>query len=253
MRDNTSRGQSEVIGFVIVFSAILAATLVVGVFGLNALDSVQESTVANNGEIAMQAVGDDIESIYYGSAETSTTELTLDAATLEVGDPTRVEVSVVSTSTESWQWKLYPLVYRSDAASIYYENSLIVRQQRRGSVAVSGSLFRLDDERAVIPVVRTNATTNATVSGGTEQIRAMENGTEQVVRTNEDPSVTELDVTITMRDVPGRTEVWETALRDAYGGSGSLSCTNPEADEVACSFETETVVVSSVTVEYGFG
>ena len=252
------RGQSEVIGFVIVFSAILSATIVVSVFGLTALDDVRKSTVANNGEVAMQAVSDDVHSIYYGSAESRTTELTLDSASLDVGDPTRVTVGVESTDSPStidddWTWRLTPLVYRTDAASIYYETSLVVRQQRNGAVAVTDSLFRMDDDRAVIPVVRTNATANESVSGGTRRIEAFENGTESVVRTTDplpNPSDT-LEVTVTISGVSGREGVWARTLNDAYSGSASSPCAADIADdEVTCTFETDRLVVSSVAVEY---
>lgn len=255
--DIGGRGQSEIIGFVIVFSAILSATLVVGVFGLNALEDVRESTVSNNGEVAMKALGSDLESIYYGSAESRSTELTLDSASLYVGDPTRVEVSVISTDTpsptvtEDWKWKLQPLVYRSEGASVYYENSLVVRQQREGSVAVSDPLFRFDDDRAVIPIVRTNATANASVSGGTHRIDAFENGTESRTLPAVPSPGYSFDVSIAITDVSGREQVWARALNDAYTGTGSSPCTPDVAnDEVTCSFTTERVVVSSVTVEY---
>ena len=251
------RAQSEVIGFVIVFSAILSATLIVSVFGLTALDDVRESTVTNNGEVAMQALGSDLEAIYYGSAESRTTELTLDSASLDVGSPTRVEVSITSTDSpptidETWKWRLTPLVYRTDSASIYYENSLIIRQQRDGAVAVTDSLFRMDDDRAVIPVVRTNATANKTVSGGTHQIVAFENGTESVVRTDGPlPTAATLDVTLTIMDVPDREQVWTRTLNDAYTGSGSSPCSPVLSDnEVVCTFETDRIVVSNVSVEY---
>lgn len=252
------RGQSEIIGFVIVFSAILSATLIVSVFGLTALDDVRESTVTNNGEVAMQALGSDLEAIYYGSAESRTTELTLDSASLDVGDPTRIEVSIESTDggstiDETWKWRLTPLVYRTESASIYYENSLIIRQQREGSVAVTDSLFRMDDDRAVIPVVRTNATSNKTVSGGTHQIVAYENGTESVVKTDgplPNPADT-LAVTITIMDVPGREQVWTRTLNDAYTGTGSPPCSPILSDdEVECTFQTDRVLVSNVSVEY---
>lgn len=207
------RGQSEVVGFVIVFSAILSATLVVSVFGLTALEDVRESTVANNGEIAMQSLGDDIEAIYHGSAESRTSELILDSASLDVGEPTRVEMSVESTDggatiDDDWKWKFEPLVYRSDAAVIYYENSLIVRQQREGAVAVTDSLFRFDGDRAVIPVVRTNATANKSATGGTHQIEAFENGTESVTLPRNPTASFQLDVTLKITDISGREQVW---------------------------------------------
>ena len=260
------RGQTEIVGFVIVFSAILSATLIVSVFGLAALDDVRDSTVTNNGEVAMQALGSDLEAIYYGSAERRTTELTLDSASLDVGDPTRIEVSIESTDSpstiaETRKWRLTPLVYRTELASIYYENSLIIRQQREGSVAVTDSLFRIDDDRALIPVVRTNATSNKTVSGGTHQIVAHENGTETVYKTEKTTGVPtyELELTFTISDISGREQVWARALNDAYSGSSRSSpCTPVVADDKVECFTApsssplvlDTVVVSNTTVEY---
>jgi hypothetical protein len=255
--DGPVRGQSEVIGFILVFTTVLAATLAVGVFGLAALEDVRESTVANNGEVAMRTVGSDLESIFYGSAETRTTELTLDAATLAVADPTHIEVSVESTDASTSidtdeTWELDPLVYRSDDSAIHYENSLVLRQERAGSVAVTDSLFRMNDRQAVIPVVRTNTSAVASVRGGTRRITAYENGTGSLVRTSESlPAGDTLEISVTVSDISGREGAWARTLNDAYTGPASQPC-RPDLtnDRVSCTFETDRVAVSVVTVQY---
>ncbi|WP_135365818.1 DUF7289 family protein [Halosimplex halophilum] len=252
----TRRGQSELIGYVLVFSAVVLAIGGVVTFGVTALDQVQSSTVADNGEFAMQAVAADMEALYYGTATSRTTELTLDSATLETGAPATVNVTAIRGSERVEVNRVVrPIVYRTDDVAIAYENTLVVRDQARGSVAVTGPRLALSRSRSVVPVVETNATTQS-VGGGTSEVHAVAGNSTGVSLTRDSDPVR---LNVTVQSLPDRVDVWERQLNESVGTitrppgaplSGRPACRRPEPDHVTCIVPTDRVVVSHAEIDY---
>jgi len=250
------RGQSELIGYVLVFSAIVLAIGGVVTFGVTALDQVQSSTVADNGEFAMQAVAADLEALYYGTATRRTTELTLDSATLEAGAPTTVNVTAVRGSkTVEIGHQFRPIVYKTDDVTIAYENTLVVRDQARGSVAVNDPLITISKSQSVVPVVETNASVQS-VGGGTSEVHAVVANSTAVSMTRGSDRVR---LNVTVHSLPDRIDVWERQLNESVGSldrpsgaplAGRPACRRPEPDHVTCIVGTDRVVVSHTNVVY---
>jgi len=259
MRDRSpteQRGQSELIGYVLLFSTVVIAIGLVVTFGVSALDQVQSSTVADNGEFAMQSVGVDMEALYYGTALSRSTELTLDSATLETGTPATVNVTAIRGSkTVEINREFRPIVYRTDDVAIAYENTMIVRDQARGAADVNDPLLSISRQRAVVPVVETNASTQS-VGGGTHEVNAvLANGSS--VSLQRDSAPVRLNVTVQTR--PDRVDVWERQLNESVGSimrppgaprAGRPACRRPEPDYVTCIVRTDRVVVSHAKIDY---
>lgn len=255
-RYGSGRGQSELIGYVLVFSAIVLAIGGIVTFGVTALDQVQSSTVAENGEFAMQSVAADMEALYYGTSTSRTTELTLDSATLETGAPTIINITAVSGSeTVEFDREFRPIVYTTDDVTIAYENTLVVRDQARGSVAVNDPLVSISSSQSVIPIVETNSSIRS-VTGGTRDIRAVLADTTGASLTKDsDP----IKLNITVQSLPSRIDVWERQLNESVGPmdrpsgaplDGRPACRRPDPGHVTCIVGTDRVVVSHANVAY---
>ncbi|WP_123535048.1 DUF7289 family protein [Halosimplex salinum] len=254
---SSERGQSELIGYVLVFSAVILAIGSVVTFGVTALDEVQSATVADSGEFAMQSVSADMEALYYGTATSRNTELTLESATLETGAPTIVNVTANRGGTKVATNRTFrPIVYKTDDVAIAYENTLIVRDQARGSVAVNEPLVSISDHRAVIPVVETNASVQS-VGGSTQQVNAMLNGSTAESLTSKSGDSVRLNVTV--QSVPDRVDVWERQLNESVGDmvrppsaplAGRPACKRPEPGYVTCIVATDRVVISHAEIDY---
>lgn len=250
-----NRGVSEALGYVLMFSVTLLAMSTVVVFGVTALDDVRSSAVTDSGEFAMQTLEADVHALYRGSAVSRVTELTLDRASLVEGPETTVAIRAeVGGTTELDETQtVRSIVYRTDDADIAYENTLVAREQERGAVSVSESLFVTSSDRAIVPVVRTVPVEGNASAGGTTQIRTYRNRSEQHVvrRTPGDPVEVQVDVDTTS----GLADVWERELNRRLERAPGLSptCFQPNDGEVRCTFETDSLVVSVVEIEYALG
>lgn len=248
--EGRERSQSELVGFAIVFALVLVAISAVSVFGVAALEEVRDATNTENGEYAMRTLDANIEALFYGSTTRGSTEVTLGRASVTSGQELDVRIQGATTTSGSVDVRrtLEPILYRSDQADIVYENTMAVRQQSSGSVAVTDPAFDLSDERAVVPVVVTT-TAGGSVSGGTHRVVTQTTGTDRYIQTSPSGSVA---VTISFDwDRPGRVAAWKRALEDELSDVSGSSCTTSGGDELTCQFETETLVVSVVRVEYG--
>ena len=256
-----TRAQSEVLSYILVFAIIIAALSVVSVFGVTALEQVQEKTVADNGEFAMQNLEADIGELYHGTSTSESTELSLGSASLETGSPVTIEVSGSTPlrGSVSGSWTYRPIAYRSDAADIVYDNSMVVREQDRGAVAVSEPLFELSDEQTVVPVVRTVASGPQSVSGGTYEIATTEVGTETLIQTSQSPpasTVVDVDLAIEL-NTRGQFVVWKRQLNEELAGVSSPRTPPCQEDSsvdnrLVCEFDTDTLVVSVVHISFDF-
>lgn len=256
---DTGRAQTDLIGYVILFSALLIGIGVVVGFGITALNEVQSATIADNGEFAMQAVSTDMAALYHGTATVRNTELSLKSASLETGPRTTVNVSADRGSKQvSSNATLRPIVYSNDDVDIAYENTLVIRDQQRGSVAVNDPLVSISDSQTIVPVVETNASIQS-VAGGTRQVHGVVNNSTGVSLSRDNGN--DVVVNITVQTVPDRVDVWERQLNESVGDLERPSarplgprpaCRRPEPDHVTCIFATDDLVISHAEIEYEF-
>lgn len=253
------RGLSEVVAYILVFTVVLVSLGVVSTFGVTALQEVRDATTANNGEVAMEVLDSNVESVYYGETTGRTTEFTLDGASLETGQQVTVDVRVGGTPVGSAPWTFRPIVYRTDETTILYENSMVIREQRDGAVPVTDGLFRHSSAETVVPVVQTKGPGVGSVSSGTHRVVTRRGSdTESVVRTGSpSPLRVELEFTWGGPRLPERADVWVDRLNERIPASsvpsGTVACApNAATTSIVCEFETDRLVVSVVELEYEF-
>lgn len=265
----------EILGYILVFSVVLAATTVVVLFGTSALGQIQSATAADNGEFAIRAIGSDLEAIHYGSAVVRNTELTLGSASLETGPPAVLNVTAVRYVDDDYDvaddnytsrvvatnasYTYQPVIYTTGNTDIVYSNTLIIRDQQRGTVALNDPQFAIDENRAVIPAIQTNASVQG-VGGSTHQMHSAfvkSNGT--TVAADPDvpaDSTSYVAVNLTVRTTPDWRVAWERVLNetlaDVTNPRDSPQCRRHGEGAISCHFLTDRLVVSNTTIEYDF-
>jgi len=250
-----NRGVSEVVGYVLMFAITLLALSTVVFFGVGALDEARSSVVTDSGEFAMQTLESDLHALYRGSATTRVTEISAAQASIESGETTtiRIDAEVGGTTELDATRSFRPIVYRTDDAAIAYENTLVARTQTDGAVAVTESLVTTSTEEVVLPVVLTVPVDENASAGSTTGVRLRRNGsTGAVVRQS---GASPVSVTLEVLTTEKRADVWERELSARFEGLPGPGCSRPGGPsdtEVQCQFETDTLVVSFVTVEYDF-
>ncbi|MEA5386913.1 hypothetical protein VB779_07480 [Haloarculaceae archaeon H-GB11] len=94
----SERAVSEVVGFALVFSMIVAMVAIVTLGGMGQLQSARDFEQANNAERAFEVLADNLADVHQRGAPSRATEIDLEHAQLFVGDPVTINVSGEDTS-----------------------------------------------------------------------------------------------------------------------------------------------------------
>lgn len=241
------RGQSEALGFVLVFAIIITSVILVTGTGYGGLQQAQASERTNNAGVAFRVLADNVEELARG-APSRETELSLAGAGLSFGDPVTVRVSGenVSNTSEnfSYTYDLEPIVYDPGTGStLVYENGAVVREDREGMAMLEEPGLRLTDREAVIPVLQVRSPETRAVGGqSTATVSTVRNESVPLAATT---GTGDYDVTVEV--VSPRADAWERYLSDR--GCESLA---RSGDTVTCSLTTERAYATLVRIDVTF-
>lgn len=250
-----SRGVSEVIGFVLVFSLVLGTISMVYVGGFSALSDTRDGERVNNAERAMDVLADNFQQLGRGEAPRRATEIKLADAQLTLDERYVLEVNVSGNSSLS---SSRPLTYHSGTGTrISYEHGAIIRvDDDGGAVMLREPDFLITDERTVIRHIELRG--GQLSQGGTQTVlvRADLSSRElQFPLDGEDSDVTGETVNVTLQTSPERTGAW---LRYMEDRSELTDCTERDVPslethrEIECTLTTDSLTVSRTQVDVEF-
>lgn len=236
------RAVSEVLGYVLVFSMVLAAITFVSISGFATLEDARDAEQHNNAERAFDVLANNVEDVYKRGAPSRATELSLDGTQLSVGEEVGLRVSVDgSTRVDT---TIRPLVFQgSDGVALVYEAGAVFRTQRQGGYVVRGPPLQSSSEQLLFTVVRTNRSNVQSIGGSSVLVRTVARGTDVAVRSSGGH-----DVTIELVDSP-RQELWHRHLEEARGLSCGVSGDTLSCDDSDTDPDRVLVTVTDVHVE----
>jgi hypothetical protein len=157
------RGVSEVLGYILVFSLVIATITTTMVFGFGGLEDRQAEEQVTNIERAFDVLADNIDDMQRYEDPSRATEIRLAGGTLSLGQEVTMTVGRGSGGTidpsAQTNVTLRPLVYESEGGTVVYEAGMVFRADEASSLARTETPFVVDDARAVVPTI-------VTVSGG---------------------------------------------------------------------------------------
>ncbi|WP_226010298.1 DUF7289 family protein [Halomicrobium salinisoli] len=248
----TDRGQSNTLGFILLFSIVLASLGVVATAGVDTLESGRDVATSQNVEQSFRELAGAATDVHRENVSSRTARMRLGNGQLEVGEDTEITVDVDSTAdTEVDELSVTPITYSIDDRDVTYEGTAVVREEGGGSILVRKPDFHLDADGGlvVVPVVQTSQVGDtASVGGGQAEVRLLR-GDADVTVVRPDSST---DVTLTVDPPDSRVEAWETALESASDGC-SVDSDGTEAWAECPVSDDDTVIVRHVEVEFEFG
>ncbi|MCU4716615.1 DUF7289 family protein [Halapricum hydrolyticum] len=244
------RAISEVLGFALVFGLIVSLVILVSVVGFDELEDTRDREELNNAERAFDVLADNMRDIHAEGAPSRATEINLESARLEVGEPISINVTGVNQTGASFDnvFTSQPIVYASGDSTLVYAGGAVFRTQGDGGFAVNEPPFVLNSKRVVLPIVQTRHQGEVTsTSGSTVRVRA-ENRQRQLVRGfNESP--TSFDKIIINITSP-RSNLWRDYLTSQ---NGVTNCTQPRPNNIRCTIDNpQSVFASRTLVNYAF-
>lgn len=245
-----SRGVSEVIGFVLVFSLVLGSITMVYVGGFSALGDTRDAERVNNAERAFDVLADNFQQLGRGEAPRRATEIKLSNAQLTLDQRYDFEVNVSGNPTIA---SVRPMTYHSGTGTrIVYEHGAIIRvDDGGGAVMLREPDYLIGEERTVIRHLEVRGGQQSMGGTVTVLIRG-----ERVSRSLQfpvagDSNVSSSDVNVTMGTAPDRSTVW----KEYFESTGQMDCEiqelpDEEAREVvACDLTTDSLTVSRTQVD----
>lgn len=228
----TDRAQSNTLGFILLFSVLLASLGVVATAGVDTLESGRDVATSQNVEQSIRELADAGTDVHRENVSVRTARMRLGSGQLRVGEATEITVNTTDTTgvtdsvtigdTDVKEVSARPITYSLDGRQVTYEGTAVVRQQDGGSVLVREPDFHLDPDGGVItvPVVNTTPVGDTdSVGGGQAEVRLLRNGANTTIIDGSDVNGFNLTV-----DPPaGRVDAWEAALESSAESSPDCS------------------------------
>ncbi|MBX0324539.1 hypothetical protein EGH21_16030 [Halomicroarcula sp. F13] len=234
-----SRGVSEVLGYVLVFSLVVSTVAVVSVGGLATLDDVKSAEQLDNGERAFDILADNVADVYRRGAPSRGTEVSVGEATLYTGNPATVNVTVdgdyVLNRTST------PIVYRNERDQrLVYNMGAVFRTNPDGGLLVRQPPHVVRDGRFLLNMVVLRASNGTSVGGSTALVRTLNDGS--AVRYG-DTSGAATNVSIKIEST--RAPLWS----DYFLGQG-FDCPTQTSTVMRCEYPTTGSVERTYVVSH---
>lgn len=227
MFDEDRRAASEVMGFILVFSLIVASVGIVFTVGVGGLQDVRDTERINNAERAFDVLAENYEKVVTGAPSRST-QIQLADASLAVGEPVQFEVN--DSDGNAVNWEIGSITFAAGDERIRLVDGAVIRESPGGAVMVREPSWILDEDRAVFRDVSATTTGPTQVSGDrTVQVRIQQDGRPSAGSIEETSNIT---VNVTT-NTPGP---WENYYDDRGGDCDPSEPVGDGRHLVSCTF-----------------
>lgn len=235
-----ARGQSEVLGFVFVFTLVVTMVALITGVGYVELGEVRTQEQVNNAERGVTLLAENVHALVRQEAPSRQTRLALGGGSLRVGNATTVTVtSTAVNGTESFNrtYQVRPLVYQLGETKLLLVDGAVIRQ-RDGAVMVKPPSMVLTADHAVIPVVDVTMRPAQVDQASEVVVRTTRvANASQAMRTTQQPQ----NVTVTVTSP--RAGVWERY----FAGHDDVTCSRT-GQTVSCALTARRTSVVAVEI-----
>ena len=239
------RGQSELLGFLLIFAVVVLTIALVGVTGFVGLDGAQDYQRTANAEQAFTALADNVDDVVRRGAPSRTTEVRIADASLSFEEANTTIAIDGENGTETVVVETAPLVYDSGTdTSLTYRDGAVIRQDGEDSVMLREPSFLLTDGLVVLPVAELSPD-GAGAIGGTRDVdvRTRSGGTEVLAAGETVDSVT---VALTTPHA----DVWAAYFRQFE--DGPVTDVSTDEDGVTVTIEADRLYVTVDRIDASF-
>ena len=234
-----SRGVSEVLGYVLVFSLVISTVAIVSVSGLATLDDVKRGEQLDNGERAFDILADNVADVYRRGSPSRGTEVSVEEATLYTGEPTTVNVTVDGTYVLNRTST--PIVYRNERDQrLVYNMGAVFRTNSDAGLLVREPHHVIRNGRLLLNMVVLSDSNRTSVGGSTALVRTLNEGS--AVRYNDTSGATG---NVSIRIESTRAPLWA-----AYFDRQGFDCPTQTATMMRCEYPTSGSVERAYVVSH---
>lgn len=229
------RAVSEVVGFILVFSLVLATISFVYVGGFSGLQDTRDHEQMANAERAFDVLANNLEELGQGKAPSRATEIKLAGAQLRTTEPTLITVNTTGMNASGASPRSIVYQPESSNSAVIYEAGAVLRDDGGEAIMIREPDFVFGPNRTVMRVIETRGGKQSIGGDTTTLVRGERRFVD--IRHQAEDADSQINTTIRITPASGHVEPWhdyfEDALDEAYGTTGADYCTT-SADEVVC-------------------
>lgn len=250
------RGQSEALGYALIFAVIVLSVALVTISGQAGLEELRDSQRAANVEEGFSVVADNVDDIFQGGAPSRSTELDLSGGEIRLGQPVTVTVTASDGSDEVFNHSrsVRPIVYEgADGTRLVYATGAITIRGKDGGVAMLREpQWLLNSNYTIVPVANTSLDRQQ-LRGASESVGSQSRVLVKTERRSQETLAStdeSVDLTITVESP--RSAAWESYFEAELGSTvDSHDCTL-SGGAVSCEYTTDraAVVESRIAVSF---
>lgn len=245
------RGQSELLGFLLIFAIVVLTVALVSATGFVGLDNAQDYQRSTNAEGAFTALASNVDDVVRWGAPSRATEIRITDASLSLeSEQSALNVSVDGERLDLGEnHETGSIVYDSGAdTTITYRNGALIREDDGSSLLFRDPDFLITEEEVILPVIRLSPEDAGEIGGTSDaDVRTRDGGTDVVA---ENEPVTD-NVTISF-GTP-HVDAW-TRYFQRFEDDGPVTNVDPDFDGNSVEVEIETerlsVTVNRVSVTF---
>lgn len=250
MRDG-DRGQSELVGFVLIFGIVVLTVGLVTATGFAGVTNVQDYQRTTNVEGAFTALAGNVEEVVRGDAPSRATAIGITDASLSLeANSSGVDVAVDGEQLDlGGANRTGTIVYDSGSnTAITYRSGALLRRDGEDSVMFREPDFVITDEEVILPLTALSSD-RASEIGGTSTVDVQARHEETTVVADGEPVADTVTITMGTPHVDAWTRYFE-----QFEGDGPVTDVTPEPDGNSVEVEIRTdrlsVVVDRVSVRF---
>ena len=256
MADPTdTRGVSEIVGFILVFSLVVGTISLVYASGISGLDDTRDAERITNAERAFDVLANNFQQMGRGEAPNRATEIKLAEAQLSTSTGREVKISADGVDPAVAR----PVTIRYNPGtdtSIVYENGAVIRVDNGNAVMLSEPDFLFDGGNVVVRYIEPQGSSQS-IGGTSTAVLVRAERTSSDVLVNRESST---GIEIKMQTHEDRAGVWEEYYEEqiaAADSSWSGDCDDRDSSvggsdttQIKCdSFGADKLAVSKVQIE----
>lgn len=161
-KKNSSRGVSDVLGYLMIFGIIITLTFIATTAGFTEISTQQEIEQVTTVERGFQILDRDFETIQTHKDNRKTTPINIQSGSIGYGESATITIGQWDTSDDDFDTNVSvatrQITYQKDQTELVYEGGLLFNDRsNRATLSQSQTGFVIEDEKAVIPVVTIEA------------------------------------------------------------------------------------------------
>lgn len=234
----SNRGQSELVGYFMIFSVVVLTIAVIGATGFVGLNNAQDYQRTTNAQHGFAALADNVDDVVRHGAPSRSTEINLADASLSLERTT--EITIDDGTAENATVEIHSLVYDSGSdTTIVYSSGAVIRQDGENSVMFRQPNFVLSNDTVIVPIVDLTPAADGAVGGTTAvAVETRSAGTDVVVNDDVD--------TVTVEVTSPHADAWYRHL------DADADCDPPDGETVTCQVNADRLFVAIERVDVRF-